>query len=103
MTDDLPKDVISQIPIVVSRDPYRPQTFNEAYLGFGTVYSVTDYGEHKTKTDQELIDKVREDITGGFPRGQATKFTNRKTMRLCDKIVIYTNDNGYAAYPVWEE
>lgn len=99
LCDHMPVEILRSIPIVVKRST-RPQTFNEAHLGFGTVYSVTDYGRHKTETDEELIAKVRKDFDG-FAQSQATKVTDRATMKLCERIVIFTSDNGWAAYPDW--
>lgn len=101
LTDPMPVDILQAIPIEVMRSN-RPQTFNEAHLGLGTIYSITDYGAHKNQTDDELITKVRDDMSG-FATQQACKYTRRSDMRLCDKIAILTSDNGWSAWPVWND
>lgn len=101
LTDPMPVEVLRAIPIQVMRSN-RPQTFNEAHLGIGTIYSVTDYGAYKNQSDDELIAKVRDDMSG-FATQQACKYTRRFDMRLCDVIIIATSDNGWAAYPSWND
>lgn len=101
LTDTLPRDVILDIPIEVNRS-LRPQTWLEHHFGAG-VYSCTDYGRWKDQSDEVLIEKFHDDVKhGSFPTRQATKYTRRDDMRLCDKLVILTNDNGYSILPVWE-
>jgi len=71
---------------------------NESLLGFGCVYSITDYGEHKKFTDNELIDKVRD--SESFI--QACKIA-KDDGTLCDHVGIFCNNNGYSVRPVYNE
>lgn len=75
----------------------RAQSWNEAHMGHGCVYSCTDYGEHARMTDDELIARVRRSLKGV----QATKIANR-AMQVCDHIGIFCNDNGYSVRAVFE-
>jgi hypothetical protein len=99
LTDTLPAHYLTKIPIRVIRMPNRSQTFNEAHIGAGTIYSVTDYGEHSHHDDDWIINKIRDSIkNGGFVARQATKYTDRNTMKLCDGILVITSYNGFSAY-----
>lgn len=100
LTDTLDAKYLLDIPMRVVRKPNRPITFNESHLGFGTIYSVVDYGRSRDWEDEQYFEAVRKDF-GGFPSNQATKFTDRNTMRLCDEIVIVTSDQGFSAWPNW--
>lgn len=103
LCDDLPVEVLEKLPIRVVRRPNRPITFNESHIGMGTVYSVVDYGRSREWADEQFIEEIRENITGGFPSRQATKYTKRETMELCKEIVVVTSDQGFSAWPRWEE
>jgi hypothetical protein len=104
LTDTLPTEYLADIPVSVRRRPDRPISFNEAHIGAGTVYSIVDYGEHRDKPDEWLIDKVRHAMLHeGFVSQQACKYTNRDTMKLCDEIVIVTSNQGFSAWPGWED
>jgi hypothetical protein len=103
LTDTLSGDYLSKIPIRVMRRPERSQTFNEAHLGIGTIYSITDYGKHKNYHESWIISKIRDSIVNdGFVSRQACKYTDRDTMKLCDEILVITNNNGYSVYPNWK-
>jgi hypothetical protein len=96
VTDRIDLDIIRALPFEIRRADSRPQTFNEAYLGIGTVYSVTDYGRYKHETDEQIIEHVKSGLNP-----QACNYVNRDTMRLCHKIVILTSNSGYSAYAQW--
>jgi hypothetical protein len=100
LTDNLDADILREIPIRVVRKPNRPITFNESHLGFGTVYSIVDYGRSRDWTDEQYAEAVRKDMDG-FASSQACKYADRKTMRLCDEIVVVTSDQGFSAWPNW--
>jgi len=76
--------------------PNREITFNESYLGFGTVYSVVDYGRHKDLSDEEIIAEVK-----ASPNKQACNYVLRDL--LCDEIVIVSSNQGFSAWPKWAE
>jgi len=97
LTDRLPIEIIREIPIEVHRRPNRAITFNEANLGFGTIYSVVNYGRSREWTDEQFVAKVHES-----PNLQACNYANRETHELCKKIVIVTSDQGFSAWPTWE-
>jgi RecJ-like exonuclease len=73
----------------------RQMTWGESYLGAG-VYSCTDYGAHKALDDEVLIKEARR---SGYV--QATKITDRETMRVADHIGIFTAEQGYTVAPVF--
>lgn len=68
----------------------RPQTFNEAYLGLGTCFGLTDYGRYKSQTDDEIIADVKKHTWT-----QAIKVVD-KELNLADEIAILCNNNGYS-------
>lgn len=72
----------------------RGQTFNEAYLGLGTLWSTTDYGDAARTPDAELIAKVREQMLTS--RIQFITITDRETRRVATHLVITVTRNGYA-------
>lgn len=97
LTDYINLDIIRALPFEVRHRDNARQTFNQAYLGIGTVYSVTDYGRYRTQTDEEIIERVKDGLNP-----QACNYVDRDTLELCKEIVILTNNNGYSAYASWE-
>ena len=93
--DYMPKPVWESFEFRVLRSS-RPQTWNEAYLGLGSVFSATDYGRHKNQTNEEIIDHVRK--TGAH---QACKVT-RDDGTVANYIAILTSDNGYVVLAVFD-
>jgi hypothetical protein len=73
----------------------RQMTWGESYLGAG-VFSVVDYGEHKTTPDDVLIKDVK-----SHGHVQATKIADSKTGQVADYIAILTADQGYSVVPVF--
>lgn len=65
-------------------------------MGFGSVYSVTDYGRHQQMTDAELIELVRK--SSGH---QACKVINDDNT-VAKYISILTSKDGYSVMPVFE-
>lgn len=98
LTDRIDLDIIRALPFEVLHADARRQTFNEAYLGIGTVYSVTDYGRYRNETDEQIIEHVKSGLNP-----QACNYADRETHELCKKIVILTSNNGYSAYARWED
>ena len=86
--DNADDNVIDTIPfVVVHRD--RALSLTEQYLGMG-LFSCTDYGAHKSLTDEQLIDKVRSQCT----HVQATKIADDDGT-IVAAIAIITADHGY--------
>lgn len=77
----------------------RPQTWSEAHLGMGCLYSVTDYGDHQKLSDEELLAMVREKFNDDYV--QAIKIVDRETFKICDYLVIDCNRNGYSLRAYW--
>ena len=94
--DSMPESVWQSLEFRVFRSQ-RPQTWVEAYLAIGCVYSVTDYGRHQQMTDEQLIETVRTS-TGH----QACKVTNLDGT-VAKYIGIFTSDNGYTPIAVFEQ
>lgn len=99
--DRVPDEIWQSLDFRVHRNPRRAQTFVEAHIGVGC-WSVTDYGQHKNMSDEALIQKVRDDHTGGVQACKIIKHTGSSYKpedppdpTLPDHIGIFTNDNGY--------
>ncbi len=85
---------VSFLPVVVYRSG-RHQSWREENLGVG-VYTVIDYGAHKTQTDEQLIEKIQPDLR----RVQACKVVkDKESMVLADGILIVTASGGFSAVP----
>jgi hypothetical protein len=92
----VPIELYYSLPFRVYRSA-RPQSWNEAWLGHGTVFSVTDYGRHKSLSDEQLIAEAR----GKDHSIQACKIANSDG-KLCGYVGIYCNDEGYSLIAVYE-
>lgn len=93
-TDDVD---VSFLPVEVLRTR-RVQDWVESHIGAG-VYTIIDYGRHKTMSDEEIIAPVVKELKDV----QACKVVNNKEeLRICDKIIVITADGGYSAIPYWE-
>ena len=109
-TDEIPKDqaekYFGKIPIEIAGKGTRAQTFNEGFLGMGTVYSITDYGDYKRFSKQELIDKMRARLMQkGDDVGhvQYVDVVDSKTGDIANKLLITTSRSGYSVVPVFGE
>lgn len=88
--DTVPQHLWESLTFRVYRENRRG-TWNEAYLAFGDVYSVTDYGAAWNANDDDaLIAKVRDRRSGC----QLVKITNAEGI-LCDHIAIRVHRDGY--------
>lgn len=83
------------LPITVRRSE-RGQTWNEAYLGLGSLYSVTDYGRHTEQTDAELIQSVRDDLGRHTQLCNVAEKAEDGTLTFAAGIVIDCSRNGYS-------
>jgi hypothetical protein len=98
LTDNLPIEICRSIPVEVFKKPTREITFNEAHLGFGTVYSVVDYGRSRDWSDEQYIEAIHESMNI-----QVCNYVRKDDMKLCDCIDILTSNQGFSAWPVWKE
>lgn len=73
----------------------RHQTIGESLLGLGCAWSTTDYGRHKSETDEALIENTR-----NHSYIQACKFAQNDGT-ICDHVGIFCNDNGYSVKAVF--
>lgn len=77
----------------------RGQSFYEQYIGLGC-WSCMDYGEHKSMTDEQLIEKVRNSTHAP----QACKLVNGKDdLRISGRVAIVTASTGYSVMGVAAE
>lgn len=74
----------------------RTLTAQESILGVGLL-SCQDYGDHKRKSDQELIDSVKKSIK----IIQACKIA-KEDQTVANQIVILTADYGYSVLAVYQ-
>ena len=109
-TDEIPKDqaekYFGKIPIEIAGKGTRAQTFNEGFLGMGTVYSITDYGDYKRFSKKSLIDKMRARLMQkGDDVGhvQYVDVVDSKTGDIANKLLITTSRSGYSVVPVFGE
>ena len=99
-TDNLPRTLVAELPITVVGTGNRRMGWAEQYLGAG-IYTVVDYGAHKSLNHEELIAKVRTDLTKSST--QACKMVKSKDdMTFADSLVIVLGDQGYSILPEWE-
>ena len=95
--------IYRDLPFIVYGESTRKQTYNEYLLGFNCVYSTTDYGDHKSLTDKELIDKVKEHDWVQFIKISKERVKGDKEYYICDHIGIFTNQSGYSVRPVYKD
>jgi hypothetical protein len=98
-TDSAPREAIltlAETLTVVRQD--RAGTWNEAYLGIGSLWSCSDYGRAWERPDEELVAEIRERLT--TERVQACKIVQPyervdTDARLVDRLVIVLHRDGY--------
>lgn len=72
--------------------------FNEGYLGFGVVISITDYGRYLEMTPDEFKAEVWKHFENGY--NQYVCLSTKEGV-LCKEILIRKGSNGWAAYPIF--
>jgi hypothetical protein len=96
-TDAVPKELLELIPLRVERVD-RANSWNENFLGMGTVYSCQDYGRAALTDDETMQKVVRHHLLRN--RVQACKVTtgNRsdKVRKVARALVITVTSDGYA-------
>jgi hypothetical protein len=80
-----------ELHIVIVRSE-KPQSLAEAYLGVG-LFSLTDYGAYKHKTDEEIVSDIHKDRSVQF----SSYIT--KENQAADKLIVICNNNGYSVLP----
>lgn len=92
------------VEIKVVRDlEARELTLEESYFGVG-LFSCTDYGRHKTKSDDELIEDAFHFEEKGTAWTQGIKLIKDKhNLAICNYLAIVTADQGYSVIPIFEE
>lgn len=85
----------------------RAGTWNEAYLGLGSIVSVTDYGRRwdalvdavKSDTLESALDTLRDEVRKGLNGTQYVKLT-RADDTLATDIAVTVHRNGYTVQAV---
>jgi hypothetical protein len=98
VTDHAPQAVLDDLPIRVTSQNRR-SSFNEQYLGFNTIYSVTDYGEAWNNCDDEaLLKEVRDSITENSTQlcNIATFDKDAGTAQIVPGLVVVLTKDGYS-------
>jgi hypothetical protein len=88
ITDTIPSEIVRSLPVVVIREDRRA-TWNEQYLGLGSLWSTIDYGRSWQLPDAEVIAQARESMT--FV--QACKVAPDGI--LCQALCILLHRQGY--------
>lgn len=96
LCDTLPHEAWLALPFKVYRHN-RGSTFNEAYLGFGCVFSSVDYGVAAGQDDYSVIASVK-----GHQWIQATTLA-KDDGTMCDHVGIFVGRNGYSVRPCFEK
>jgi hypothetical protein len=106
VTDNLPTHVWANVPIVVRGSISRPMTTAEQLFGAG-IYTIIDYGAHKVKTDDELIEYVRFELDSGKNKVQASKVVKSAgrdlDLTFCSGLAIIRADQGFSVIPYFGE
>lgn len=86
----------------------RGMSFNESYLGLGTIYSVGDYGaafellaDADEDTRTKFLEGLRDEINGSSL--QPCKVANNETRELCNHIAVVVHRGGYSLRPAYTE
>lgn len=88
----------SSLEFKVFRDVDRSPSYNEQYLGHKIVAGVTDYGRCHKMTDEQLVDKVRNDA--GY--NQYTKVVDKDDF-ICRFVGIFVHNQGYTIRAIWDD
>lgn len=95
-TDYMPKDIWEGLEFRVIRHN-RQLSGNEQLLGMGCVFSCSDYGRSKGKTDEEMIAEVKASSSH-----QACKVC-KEDGELCQYVGIFMANGGYSVRAVFDE
>lgn len=79
------------VPIVIRRHGDKVLSWGASYLGLGTVWTSTDYGDAFKADDATVTAKVREELARGT---QWCKFAG-EDRRIADTVLVSVTRNGY--------
>lgn len=100
-TDNLPTSVWWGIPIEVMGSGTRRMSAAEQLFGAG-VYTIIDYGRHKSQSDDDLIEYIRDQLNTGKTKVQASKCVRSKDdLTFCSGLAILRADQGFSVVPHW--
>lgn len=92
--------ILASIPVEV-RYADRDGSWNESYLGFGCLWSSTDYGRRfEARDDAALVAEVR---AGQAQACAITRELDDGELRLADVIVVTVTRSGYAPRAGWTD
>ena len=103
--DSAPKEAVDALPITVIRQE-REASFSESYLGFGCLYSVTDYGRAwNADSSAALAVEVADDLHRGWT--QAIKIVHdhkgdSNTYDMATGLVVIVTRGGYSVRAYFE-
>lgn len=97
--DYAPVEALAGVDIQVVRED-RPGTWNEAHLGLGTIFSVTDYGRAREADDDYVVGKVRESFASRAEQAIKVADFDREAVAgdsaaVVETIIITVHRNGY--------
>jgi hypothetical protein len=88
--------VLETLPIKFVRRDHERQTFADAYLGYGSLVSVTDYGRYKHMTEEQFTTRVRESLTRSI---QYSHYVKAADGTVADYLMVVTSDAGWRVVP----
>jgi len=91
----MPDELWQSLELRVYRRVDRENSWNEAFLGLGCVFSCQDYGAAWASTDEKIIEDVQ-----GHQHHQACKVA-KDDGTICDHVGIFVNRNGYSVRAVY--
>jgi len=94
----LPKGELNKLPFGVMRES-RSGTWNEEYLGYGFIVSVTDYGRAWNATDEQLLEIVRRQLTEHPTQGTTI---SDEELNVCPALAVILHYSGFTIGPVWD-
>lgn len=101
LTGDERRKIVSLIPLRLFFAD-RGMSFNESYIGIGTVYSVGDYGRTWEALSmgglkaESFLERIREELAAGTSL-QACKIADKEG-NLCNHIAVIVNREGYSIW-----
>jgi hypothetical protein len=89
----VPNDSVfaTTIPLIIDRG--RTMTWGESFLGLGSVYTLTDYGDASRMDDSALLAKVRKELSGRSPQFTTLLDSNK---RMAAALIVKVSDMGYS-------
>lgn len=94
-TDHVPPLAMELIPIWIEHTD-RPNSWNENYLGMGSLYSCQDYGKASMMSDDDIRAMIRADVVARPP--QATKVTGdigSQRRKLATNLRVTVTRDGF--------